>query len=118
MIGEKRHWDDLFQEASDEVERWRRANKKATLTEIENTLDGELAKMRARIVQDLAMESSLADLTQLTGEERPRCPQCGQALVANGRQERELTTEHEQSIRLSRSKAYCPQCRTSHFPPG
>jgi ribosomal protein S27AE len=110
-------WDDLFAEASEEVRRWRREHKKATLTEIEDTVDSELAKMRARMIQDMALASELANLDEVSIEERPRCPRCGEPLSANGRQERQLVTEYEEAITLTRSKGVCPHCGASSFPP-
>ncbi len=41
MSGLKK-WDELYEEASREVLRWRRKQKKATLTEIEDRVDNEL----------------------------------------------------------------------------
>lgn len=113
-----KQWDELFAEASQEVLQWRQKHKRASLTEIEETVDSELAKMRAQMIQDLALASERADLRSLPQEERPRCPHCGGPLVANGRQRRRLTTDHEQSIELERSKGYCQQCKLSFFPSG
>ena len=113
----KKKWDDLYKEASREVRRWRRKNKKATLTEIEDTVDAELAKMRAQMIQDLALASETANLRSLPKEERPKCPKCGRPLVANGEQRRELVTDHEEGVELERSKGYCRHCKLSFFPP-
>jgi tRNA(Ile2) C34 agmatinyltransferase TiaS len=100
------------------VQRWRRKHKQATLTEIENTVDNELAKMRARIIQDLALASETADLRSMGREERPKCPQCGRPLAANGQQKRGLITDYEQEVELKRSKGYCRHCKLSFFPSG
>jgi RNase P subunit RPR2 len=112
----KKNWDDLYNEASREVRRWRRKHRKATLTEIENTVDAELAKMRAQMIQDLAMASETANLRLLPKEERPQCPKCGRPLSANGEQRRELVTDHEEGVELERSKGYCRHCKLSFFP--
>jgi hypothetical protein len=117
-MSNRKRWADLFGEASQEVESWRRKQKKATLTEIENTVDNELARLRAKMIEDLALASEVADLRTLAREERPECPQCGRPVAANGRQKRELTTDHEQRVELKRSKAYCRHCKLSFFPPG
>lgn len=117
-MGKQKKWDNLYEEASREVLRWRRQHKKATLTEIEETVDAELARMRAQMIQDLALASESANLRQLASEERPTCPQCNRPLVANGRQQREVTTDHEQGVALERSKGYCRHCQLSFFPPG
>ena len=117
-MGDRKKWDELYEEASREVLKWRRKHKKATLTDIENTVDGELARMRAQMIQDLAIASETADLRSMAKEERPKCPQCGRPLLANGRQKRELTTDHEQWVELKRSKGYCRHCKLSFFPSG
>jgi RNase P subunit RPR2 len=116
-MSERKKWDDLYEEASRKVLRWRQEHKKATLTEIEDSVDNELAKMRARMVQDLALTSETADLPTMAEEKRPKCPQCGRPLVANGRQKRALVTDHEQVVELKRSKGYCRHCQLSFFPP-
>ena len=116
-MSDQKKWDDLYEEASQEVLQWRRKHKKATLTEIENTVDNELARMRAQMIQDLALASETVDLRSMAREERPKCPQCGRPLVANGWQERELTTDNEQGVELRRNKGYCQQCKLSFFPP-
>ena len=82
------------------------------------TVDNELAKMRTRMVKDLAMASETADLRSVVKEERPKCPQCGRPLAANGRQKRRLTTDYEQKVELKRSKGYCRHCKLSFFPSG
>jgi RNase P subunit RPR2 len=111
-------WDELFEEASQEVLRWRQKHKRATLTEIEETVDSELARMRAQMIQDLAMASETADIGALPKAERPPCPHCGRPLVANGKQKRVLATDYEQGVTLQRSKGYCQHCKLSFFPSG
>ena len=117
-MSKRKKWDQLYEEASREVVRWRKKHKRATLTEIEDTVDAELARMRAQMIEDLAMASETADLRSLPKEERPQCPQCGRPLVANGRQKRVLATDHEEGVELERSKGYCRYCKASFFPSG
>lgn len=110
-------WQASFREASDEVSQWRKKHPKATFSEIENSVDGGLAKIRADMIQDLIKESELQDFKTLPEEQRPKCPVCGKTLASNGRQSRELVTSHEQVIEVERSKGYCKTCRVSYFPP-
>ena len=117
-MNDRKNWDELYDEASRKVLQWRKEHKKATLTEIENTVDNELAKMRARMIQDLALASETADMGSMAWEERPKCPQCGRPLAANGQQKRGLTTDYEQEVELKRSKGYCRHCKPSFFPSG
>lgn len=111
-------WDELFVLVAKAVGEWRRKHPRAKLTEIEKMVDRHLAEVRVQMVEDLAQQGATADLTQLTEAERPRCPECGQAVVANGKQKRRLRTDYEQMIELERSKAYCPHCKVSFFPSG
>ena len=111
-------WRGAFEAASERVSEWRGKHPRASFTDIENTVDKQLAKVRAAMIQDLALESELRDIKQLKAAERPKCPGCGKPLAANGQQSRQLLTTHEQVVKLERSKGYCRRCRVSFFPPG
>jgi DNA repair exonuclease SbcCD ATPase subunit len=111
-------WQDSFREASEEVGFWRKKHPKATFSEIKNSVDGKLAKIRADMIQDLIEESELHDFKTLPKGSRPKCPVCGKTLASNGRQSRELVTTHEQIVEVERSKGYCKTCKVSYFPPG
>ena len=111
-------WQPLSQEVMQAMKEWRRQHPRATFQEIETTLDAQLARLRAHMLQDTALTSPSADLPALREAERPRCPQCGVLLAAQGTQMRRLVTEHDQTIELSRSYATCPQCGAGLFPPG
>ena len=117
-MSERDEWVRKFRQASSEISDWRGQHPRASLTEIENTVDDELAKLRAEMIQELALESALTDIKRLATEERPKCPKCGRPLAAHGKQKRRITTTYEQSVELERSKGYCSHCRVSYFPPG
>ena len=74
--------------------------------------------MRARMLQDAALASTAADIQAAQAEERPVCPKCGAVLEARGTQARQLTTHHNQLVRLERSYGVCPTCGAGFFPPG
>jgi len=112
------NWAASFQQASDTVSDWREKHPRATFTDIENSVDKELAQVRTAMIQELVLESKLVDIKQLDPKERPPCPGCGKPLAANGRQTRQLITHHDQVVELERSKGYCRRCRVSFFPPG
>jgi ribosomal protein S27AE len=97
---------------------WRAAHPKATFNEIEAALDERLNQVRARVLADLAMASTAADLRAGSGEERPRCERCGAVLQARGQSERGLVTLGGAEVRLVRSYATCPRCGDGSFPPG
>jgi ribosomal protein S27AE len=111
-------WHPLSQEVMRAMKEWRRQHPRATLNEIETELDVQLARRRSQMLQDTALTSPRADLPTLNEAERPRCPQCGVLLMAQGTQTRTLVTEHDQSLELTRSYATCPQCGAGLFPPG
>jgi hypothetical protein len=100
-----------------ELVAWREAHPKATFTEIEEELDRQLNRVRARVLGDLALASATADLAT-SGVERPRCERCGVALQGQGQEERGVVTQGGVEVRLERSYATCPQCGDRLFPPG
>ena len=118
MTGGKRNWQTMYEEAEEAVKSWRKTHPKATFTEIENTVDEEMARVRAQMLQDMALESASADWRGKEAAERPKCPECGAAVQANGEKPRRLVTDHEQSVELRRSQARCPGCGATYFPPG
>ena len=97
---------------------WRAAHPKATFSEIEAALDERLNQVRARVLADLAMASTAADLQAATKAERPRCEQCGSVLQARGPSDRTLLTQGGAEVRLARTYAACPTCGDGTFPPG
>jgi hypothetical protein len=111
-------WQPLNHEVNAAMAEWRRKHPRATFQEIENSLDAQLARLRAQMLQDLAQSSPSADLPTMSEAERPRCSVCGTLLEAQGSQTRALVTEHDQTIELSRSYATCPECGAGLFPPG
>jgi hypothetical protein len=117
-MSKRAKWNDSFEQASEKISAWRKQHPRASFNEIETTVDEQLARVRVVMLQELALESTLTDLQQLAAEERPTCPGCGQPLMANGKQTRQLITTHEQVVELQRSKGYCRDCRVSFFPPG
>lgn len=111
-------WAELHEKIGAAIAEWREEHPEATLTEIEEVVDGRLSEVRAQMVEDLAHQGRAADLTRMAEEERPRCPQCGGPVQANGKQERGLITDHGQKIELKRSQAYCKHCQVTFFPSG
>jgi hypothetical protein len=97
---------------------WRAAHPKATFSEIEAALDERLNALRARVLADLALASTAADLQAASTQERPRCAACGTVLQARGQSDRGLLTQGGAEVRLRRSYATCPSCGEGVFPPG
>ena len=57
-----RVWGGLTKEALQEVTDWRWEHPKATLKEIEELVDGSLARVRARLLQEVALASDAREL--------------------------------------------------------
>lgn len=111
-------WHEMAEEVISGMKAWRMQHPKATFREIEQALDERLAKMRARMLQDAALASAAADIKGAQEDERPSCPECGAPLEGRGTAVRELTTQHNQMVKLTRSYGVCPQCGAGLFPPG
>jgi RNA polymerase-binding transcription factor DksA len=108
------HWHKLSEEVMSGMKEWRIQHPKATLSEMEDALDERLGKMRARMLEDLAMASAAVNLNA----SEAKCSECGSRLESRGKKARKVRTHHNQEIGLSRGYGVCPQCGASFFPPG
>jgi RNA polymerase-binding transcription factor DksA len=111
-------WQELAEEVLTGMKEWRLQHPRAKLSEIEQALDERLAKVRVRLLQDVALASAAADIQAAQEDERPVCPECRKVLASRGQQERLLTTHHNQVLKLERSYGVCPTCGAGFFPPG
>ena len=111
-MNEKHKSQEMSNELSRKMSQWRQANPKATLTEIEKAVEGELAALRKQLVEEMVQEGAVA------GQEVPECPQCGQKMVKNGRRKRKLQSKEGQTIQLDRQQWRCLKCGATLFPPG
>jgi predicted RNA-binding Zn-ribbon protein involved in translation (DUF1610 family) len=111
-------WEELSQEVMTGMKEWRVEHPRATLSEIEQALDERLGRMRARMLEDLALASAAADLSAETAQPRAVCPDCGSALESRGQKRRQLKTHSDQPLVLWRSYGVCPTCQVGFFPPG
>ncbi len=110
-------WHQLAEDVMTGMKEWRMQHPKATFREIEAALDERLARLRARMLEDALLVSRAADGEAGDGA-NPVCPQCGTPLQGRGKEPRELTTQHDQVLRLERRYAICPKCDVGLFPPG
>ena len=113
----EQRWKELAQDVLLEMGSWREEHPTATLQEIENEVDQRMARMRAGLVEGIAMSSSAVEVGSRAAEHPVRCPTCGGVLQARGKQVRQLRTTGEQTVRLERSYGYCPTCAVGFFPP-
>ncbi len=116
-------WDALAAEAFSGIKEWRLQHPKATFAEIEVAIDERLSALRARMLQDVALASAAAAVSETPPVARPACPVCtargpGKGrLEVRGRHTREVTVTHGQAVTLPRDYAVCAVCGTGFFPP-
>ena len=101
-----------YDEVAAKLHAWREAHPQATLTEIENAVDKELAELRRHIVEGMAQAG------ESQGQTDQACPQCGSQMVKNGKKKRRLKTKEGQEIALERQQLRCLNCGRTLFPPG
>jgi RNase P subunit RPR2 len=111
-------WQAMSEAVQSRMRAWRLEHPRATFSEMEAALDEQLDRQRARMLEDMALASEVADLSLMSPEERPTCPHCGTALGPRGKGERHLRTEGDQEITLKRSYGVCPTCEVGFFPSG
>jgi YgiT-type zinc finger domain-containing protein len=103
--------DALFSEGHRALRQWRAAHPRAPFDEIETAVDGEMQRVRARLVAEAARGA--AEPTRAPA----RCPTCGERMQARGTRARTLTVAGDQPVTLHRSYRVCPVCGTGLFPP-
>jgi hypothetical protein len=111
-------WRALSAEIMAGIQEWHVQHPKATLREIEAAIDERLAELRARMLQDAALASPAADVSQASPLERPACPHCGSRVEPRGPREPQVMTHQGKTRRLRRSYTVCPTCQVGFFPPG
>jgi hypothetical protein len=111
-------WHQLTQDVMTGMREWRLHPPKATLREIETELDTRLNRMRARMLEDLALQSAAAAWQESPAAQQPTCPQCGTVLQDRGAHPRTLQTHGGQALTLERTYGVCPACGAGLFPPG
>ncbi len=111
-------WEQMMEEILLGVKEWRLQHPKATLKEIEGALDERWAKVRARMVQDMALASRATEIDSAIEGDGTPCPECGHPLRRRGERARSLTTYYNQRITLQRDYGVSPACGAGHSPPG
>jgi len=88
MDGEPRNltWEALSAEILSGMREWRLQHPKATLREIEAAPDERWYRLRARMLEDLALQSTAAHWKESPAAERPVCSVCGTPLTLRGKQ--------------------------------
>lgn len=100
---------------------WRAQHPRAPLSAIEAELDGHLARMRARLLERVAPQSTAMTWRQSASDHAgaaPRWPSCKAALAPRGRHRRRLRTNGRQAVARDREYGVGPQCGPGLFPSG
>ena len=97
------------------MKEWQQGHPKATLREIEEELDLRVARMRARLLEEIAAASEVAEWAAGQG---PKCPACGEEMVKRGKEKRLLRTGWGEGVEIEREYANCPKCGVGFFPSG
>src|SRR5258705_10344730 len=100
-------WQRMTTEIMAGMREWRLQHPKATLREMEHELDHRWVRVRARMLEDMALASAAADWTTTPGGQQPACPDCGQPLQPRGPDQRTLQTHGGQGIILERDAVAC-----------
>ena len=106
---------ELVKKAQEEIDRlldWEEQTEKPTLTQVEN----EILSTR-KVLGEAMLEAALTGQEAREPVEAARCPQCGRAMEAKGRQMRVVETRVG-TLRLEREYYYCADCEVGFFPPG
>src|SRR3712207_4757461 len=104
-------WHALSEDLLTGIHEWRQQHPKATLREMETEVDARLARLRARMLEDMALTSAAADWTAAQAPDQPQCPQCGVPLQPRGKHPRTLQTHGGRELVLDRHYGVCPSCQ-------
>ena len=111
----QQRWEDQGEDVFAAVAQWRAEHPKATLAEIEQAVDEQMNRLRARMIEQAAQASAAVESEASQGLV---CEQCGQPLQSRGKARRTWQTQGGQQIEVERSYVTCPQCGGGFFPPG
>jgi YgiT-type zinc finger domain-containing protein len=106
----------MEQELGERMRAWRRAHPKATMYEIEEELDAQIAVMRAQMLAETAVAGASCEAGE--AESAAVCPVCQGQMVKDGKRQRKLKTIGDQEVVLERVYMRCPECGYGVFPPG
>lgn len=112
-MDKENRWQKKLEEVENNLGNWQSSQSKKSLTNIEMAVDGELAKLRAQMINDLVKDVK-AEIAQ---DSPPICPNCQTQMQKNGEKKRELRTKDEQRIEIERGQVRCSQCGLTFFPP-
>ncbi len=106
----------IFDEIITGMKEWRACHPKATMREIEMEARQRVSRLEAHLIEESALLGQSKEWAGKPSEERPTCANCGEALVARGKQKRRMQATMGRVIELERTYGTCPTCGTGFFP--
>ena len=94
---------------------WRLQHPKATFVEIETEMEKRIARLRAKMLEEMIAMSEAGDWPE--GKEI-ECPSCGTRMQRQGKRKRSLQASGGTEIEIEREYAECPACGAGFFPSG
>jgi ribosomal protein L34E len=110
-------WDDEFAKVQEAVKAWRSAHPRASFADIEDAVDEQMRRMRARLITSVVESSAVADFGG-AATEHPVCTACGVPLRAGGKKPRTVRNHRNEAVTFERTHGICPRCGAGIFPPG
>ncbi len=112
------NWQRMTDEIMTGMREWRLQHPKATLREMETEVDARWARVRSRMLEDMALYSTARGWAGTPPAQQPACPDCGTLLHERGQHPRTLQTHGGQALTLERTYGVCPACGTGLRPEG
>lgn len=109
MIDSNTPSSDDMKEIHERLANWQASHPDSSLDDIQNAVEAEINKLRKQLTQSL--------VDQVNQVEDQACPNCGKAMMKNGKRKRSLRDKGGESIELEREQLRCHQCGTTFFPP-
>lgn len=94
---------------------WRLQHPKATFVEIEAEMEVRIARLRAKMLEEIIGLSTAMDWPE---GESVHCPECGARMERRGKGKRKLQASGGSEIEIEREYAECPACGAGFFPSG
>src|SRR5437660_6879410 len=107
----------MFDEIISGMKEWRASHPKATMREIELEARERVSRLEAHLIAESALLGQSKEWAGKEPEERPKCANCGEPLVARGKQKRRMQATMGREVELERTYGTCPKCGTGFFPP-
>ncbi len=108
---------EMFDAIITGMREWRASHPKATMREIEIEARERVSRLEAHLIEESALLGQANEWAGKPPEERPRCVNCGEALVVRGKQKRRLQATRGREVVLERTGVNLSELPDRVFPP-